>query len=201
MRNMTRFPTLAAIFALALTAACSEAPRESSEATPGATPQAAPSTLPSPLETANALGVPNAHEPSPGLLTAGQLSPAQMDGLAEKGFATFVSLRYPDEDGAGWEEAYAPERGVSFARLPVGGEADLTRANVEALDRILDAAGGEPLVVYCGSANRAGALLALRAHWLDGMPAAEALELGKAAGLTRLEPAVAELLGLTRGTP
>ncbi|MDP2955043.1 MAG: sulfur transferase domain-containing protein [Longimicrobiales bacterium] len=186
MRKMTRFPTLAAIFALALCAARSEAQRVSPAAT---------------LASATALGVPNVREPSPGLLTAGQLSQAQMDGLAEAGVATFVSLRLPEEEGAGWEEAYARERGVSFARIPIGGSADLTRANAEALDRILDAAGGKPAVVYCGSGNRAGALLALRAHWLDGMPAAQALELGKAAGMTRLERAVAKLLGIAGGTP
>ena len=73
MRRMLRFPTLAALFALALTAACSEAPRDS----PEAAPEAAPPPLHSPLEIATALGVPNVHEPSPGLLTAGQVSQAR----------------------------------------------------------------------------------------------------------------------------
>ncbi len=37
--------------------------------------------------------------------------------------------------------------------------------------------------------------MALRAHWLEGASAEEALELGRAAGMTRLEPAVREMLG------
>ena len=41
-----------------------------------------------------------------------------------------------------------------------------------------------------------GAMLALKAHWIDGVDAAEALEIGLAAGMTRLEAPVRELLGL-----
>jgi len=192
-------PTLVAL--LLLSQACSDAePRE----TPGAAPAAAepaPVLLgSSALEAAVALGVLNVHEPAPGLLTAGQITEAQMEALAAAGYQTFVSLRFPTEQGAGWEEAYAAERRVFFVRLPIAGAEDLTRANVEALDQILDAAGG-PVVVYCGSANRVGALVALRARWMDGAPAEDALALGRAAGLTQLEPSVAGLLASEGGAP
>ena len=146
------------------------------------------------LEDATALEVMNARLPMPQLLTAGQLSEAQLEGLAEAGFENFISLRLADEDGAGWEEAYAASQSVSFARLPVTGSDGLTLENVEELDRLLDAAGDAPTVLYCGSSNRVGALLALRAFWLDGASAEEALELGRAGGMTRLEPAVDALL-------
>ena len=146
------------------------------------------------LDDAVALGVRNARMPVPGLLTGGQLDQAQFDGLSEAGFQTFISLRVASEDGAGWEEAH--EAGTAdFVRLPISGATGLTRESVEALDRLLTEVEGTPTVLYCGSGNRVGALLALRAHWMDDVPADEALELGRAAGLTRLEPAVAELLG------
>ena len=154
------------------------------------TTQAAPT-----LETATSLGVPNARQPKAGLITAGQISQQQMDALAAAGYEHFISLRLPDESGAGWEESYAAERSWDFQRVPVAGSSGLTRENVEALDRILDQAGDEPTVLYCGSSNRVGALMALRAHWLEGASAEEALELGRAAGMTRLEPAVREMLG------
>ena len=38
--------------------------------------------------------------------------------------------------------------------------------------------------------------VALEAFWLDGASAEQALELGKASGVTRLEPTVREMLGL-----
>jgi uncharacterized protein (TIGR01244 family) len=147
------------------------------------------------LEDATALEVRNARQPLPHLVTAGQLTEAQLAGLAEAGFKNFISLRLPDEEGAGWEEGYAQAHDMSFTRLPVAGAGGLTREAVEALDGLLDAAGDEPTVLYCGSGNRVGALLALRAYWLDGAGVEDAIELGRAAGMTRLEPAVADLLG------
>lgn len=153
----------------------------------------APERGPPTLADAVALGVPNAREPVHGLVTAGQPTPDQLDGLAAAGYTRFISLRPATESGAGWEEARAGAD-WAFTRIPVSGAADLTRANVEALDRILDEANGSPTVLYCGSGNRVGALLALRAYWLDGASPTDALELGRAAGLTRLEPAVVALL-------
>jgi hypothetical protein len=52
-------------------------------------------------------------------------------------------------------------------------------------------------MVHCASGNRVGALLALRANRLEGASPEDALELGLDAGLTRLEPAVREALGLS----
>mgnify|MGYP000097199112 FL=1 len=147
------------------------------------------------LEVASDLGVRNARMPIEGLLTSGQVTEEQFDALVEGGYRHFISLRPESEDGAGWEEAYAQPG--TFTRLPIAGAGDLTRENVEALDQLLDEVGDDPAVLYCGSSNRVGALLALRAYWMDGVPAEEAAELGRAAGMTRLEAPVLELLGLT----
>ena len=144
--------------------------------------------------TAAALGVTNAREPLPGLVTGGQPTPEQLDALARAGYARFVSLRPAGERGAGWEEEHVAGRDLAFERIPVAGAGDLTREAVMALDRLIDEAGGEPTVVYCASSNRVGALLALRAHWLEGASPEEALELGRAAGLAGLEGAVAALM-------
>lgn len=191
----TYIRSFALVPVLLLAGACSKpAPPEAQEAAPATTASAsaaAPSAL---LQGATALGIQNAHEPLPGLLTSGQIDPPQLDGLARAGVTTFVSLRLPDEDGTGWEEAYAKERGLSFTRLPIAGADGLTRENVEALDHILRATGEKHAVLYCGSSNRVGALLALRAGWIEGATPQEALELGRKAGLTRLEADVARLL-------
>ena len=63
--------------------------------------------------------------------------------------------------------------------------------------RLWQALQGAPgkVLVHCSTGNRAGALMALAAH-AQGLPAADALALGKAAGLTGLEPAVRGKLGL-----
>ncbi len=182
--------------ALVLSAACGGAPAPASG--DGASDAAAPSAsagaaLPS-LEEARSLRIPNANQPHPLLLTAGALTPEGMEALAESGYSSFISLRSPEEDGSGWEEEFAASSGVAFQRVTVAGAAGLTRENVEALDALLDEAGDDPTVLYCGSSNRVGALLALRAHWLDGIDPDSALALGRASGLSGLEPAVAGLM-------
>lgn len=149
---------------------------------------------PASFETVQALRVLNAHEPVPGLITAGQLTPEQFAVLADAGYTNLISLRLPEESGTGWEEAFAAGRNVSFSRVPVAGAGGLTRAAVEEIDRLLAEGDGAPTVLYCGSANRVGALLALRAHWLGGASPEEALAIGRAAGMTQLEPAVANIM-------
>lgn len=197
MTTSLRFPSLAALLVLAPLAGCADAPQPAPDAASEPVPVVSTAAPAGDLDAALAMGVPYAHEPSPGVLTAGQITQAQMDALAASGYTTFISLRLPTEEGTGWEEAYAAQSGLSFARIPVGGPEGLTRENAEALDHVLKAAGDGKAMLYCGSANRVGALLAMRAHWLDGATPEEAMALGKAAGMTRLEPDVARLLGLT----
>ena len=79
----------------------------------------------------------------------------------------------------------------------MAGAGDLTPANVALLAAALEGHGEQHrALLHCASGNRAGALLALEQAQQDGLPAAQALALGKAAGLTHLEPAVRKALGL-----
>ena len=148
------------------------------------------------LEVATQLGVRNARMPRPGMLSGAQITEDQLEGLSDAGYRHFISLRPTAEDGAGWEEAFSSSNGYAFERLPIEGAASLTRENVERFARMLEATEGEPTVLYCASGNRVGAMLALKAHWIDGASADEALELGLAAGMTRLTDPVRGLLGL-----
>ena len=144
----------------------------------------------------------NERHPLPGTLTGGMPKAARgesaapaFQALAAAGVRTFIDLRteteVPPETAA-----LAAAAGLDYRRLPVAGEADLDLASARALDLLLDDWGRYPIALACGSGNRAGALLAVRAFWLDGADPATALELGLRAGLTKLEPAVRQLLGL-----
>lgn len=141
-----------------------------------------------------ALGVENVRSPAPNLVTSAQPTREQLDELVEMGYSNFISLRTPGEEGAGWEEGHVPGQGASFTRIPVGGPEDLTRENVEELAALLEAAEEEGTVLYCASSNRVGALMALKAFWLDGADRDEALTAGRAAGLAGLEPDVRRLM-------
>ena len=140
------------------------------------------------------LGLQNVAEPVPNLITAAQPTREQVGQLRAMGYERFISLQLPEEPGAGWEEVGVPEAGGVFQRIPVAGPGDLTRENVEALAAALAASGGQETVLYCASSNRVGALLALKAFWLDGAEAEDALSLGRQAGMRALEPEVRRII-------
>lgn len=175
-----RFVTAAS---LSLLAACSQ-------------PQPAPAPTPTPTIgslAAPALGLMNEARPAPGLITSGQPSEAQFAALPAGGVATVIHLRPATEDGTGWEEAKAKDLGVAFVRLPIDGAKDVTEANARKLAELLAGAKG-PVLLSCGSSNRCGALLALKAFYVDGKSRDEALAFGRSGGLKALEPTVTALL-------
>jgi uncharacterized protein (TIGR01244 family) len=146
--------------------------------------------------------IPNARVALPGVWSGGQPSEAQIAEAAAAGFRTVINLRAPSEPGFEWEQAAVEHAGMSYVQIPVEGAAGLTRPNVERLDAALRSASERgPTLLHCASGNRIGAMLALREAWLLGTTPAKALDVGRAAGLTKLEPQVRELLGLPPDTP
>lgn len=129
------------------------------------------------------------HQPRPDLYTAGQPSAQQLRQAADDGVSTVIDLRLPDE-ARGYDEAALVEQlGMRYVRLPIGGAGDINEANARALDRLLRQGNGKTLL-HCASGNRVGALLALAHAYVDGASTGQALQLGRDAGLTSLEPQV-----------
>ncbi len=138
----------------------------------------------------------NARDPLPGLRTGGVPPSVEVFAkLKQEGFLTFVDLR-PEPELVATAQAAAEAAGLAYVQIPVGSDVDLNLGTARQLDAVLADGARWPVVVACGSGNRSGALLAVRAFWLQAKPAEEALALGKAAGLTKLEPPVRQLLGL-----
>lgn len=137
------------------------------------------------------------HQPRPGLYTAGQPSAQQLRQAAANGVTTVIDLRRPDEQRGYDEAAEAEQLGLRYVRLPIGGAADITEANARTLDRILKQDSGKTLL-HCASGNRVGALLALARARVDGASTGQALQLGRDAGLTSLEPLVRAALEQTQ---
>jgi protein tyrosine phosphatase (PTP) superfamily phosphohydrolase (DUF442 family) len=127
------------------------------------------------------------------LQTFGQPTAGELLSFADSDVGTVICLRAAGEDGTGWEEEFARRNDIHFVRLPIEGPQDLNRNNAEALAKAMASAPGGA-AVYCGSSNRVGALIALKAFYVDGVPADEALELGKQHGLTRMEAATRRVL-------
>lgn len=139
--------------------------------------------------------VPHLHVPRAGLLTGGQPDENAWRDLRAAGVTRVVNLlsvsELRDRDEAG--EVHA--NGMDYIQIAVAGPHDLTPDNARQLWQSLQDAPATVLV-HCASGNRAGALLALAAVQAGGMSPKEALEFGRAAGLTKLEPVVRERLGL-----
>ncbi|MCG8455077.1 MAG: sulfur transferase domain-containing protein [Holophagales bacterium] len=152
------------------------------------------------------IGIPNARMPVEGVLTGGQPTAEHLRAAAAAGYATVVNLRgdaeMASDELAGFDErAIVEELGMEYHSIPISGGDDLSEAKARALSKLLADPEARPMLVHCGSGNRVGALFALEAFLVDREDPEKALELGVAAGLTRLEPTVREKLGLPAAAP
>ncbi len=125
-----------------------------------------------------------------GVLMGGQPTDEQLKAAKAKGFKTVISLRTAKEPGFANEEKLVKSLGMKWVSIPVAGKDGLTAKNAEALAAAMK---GEGVMAHCGSGNRVGALVAIKAK-LDGKTTKEALAVGKKTGLTKLEPATRKIL-------
>lgn len=138
------------------------------------------------------LNTPYVFEPHGNLVCAGQPDAQGIRDAVKQGFRAVANLR-PNEEMEWNEASLVKELGLEYLHLPVASPADLSRENARRLGRWLAAHGEDKVLVHCASSNRVGALLALAA-WLDGSTPDESIDLGRRAGLTKLEPVVRQLL-------
>lgn len=135
----------------------------------------------------------NAAAYTEGVTGAGQPDEADLERLSASGYAAVIDLRLPHEErGLADERASVERQGMSYIPLPIDTRTDITFAKANELDRILAEIDG-PVLIHCGSGNRVGALMSLRAS-MKGADDETAVEAGKQTGLTRLEPTVRERL-------
>ena len=139
-------------------------------------------------------GLPHVSFPAPHRVASGRLQAADVAVLRQAGIRRVIDLSADSETPAFDEAAALRAAGIAYRNLPVHGAADLTRANVERFDRLLREAGDQPTLVHCASSNRVGAMMALRAAWVQGRAVEAALAEGRRWGLKSLEPAVRERL-------
>ena len=141
--------------------------------------------------------LPNLTRPEVNLMSCGQPSREALEALARSGCRVIINLRPSAECGDFDEAGCARELGMTYHNIPVAGLGDLNSDAVEALDRLLKAAGERPVLIHCASGNRVGALLALHAHLKRGMDPEQAVAYGEKSGLTA--PGLqAEVLGMMK---
>lgn len=114
--------------------------------------------------------------------------------LRSAGVGTVINLRPASETPDLDEKGIVEKAGMKYVSLPVAGAAGLTRDNVVAFDQAMAAASEGKVLMHCASGNRVGAMMALRARWIQGKSADEALAIGRSSGLKGLEADVKALL-------
>jgi uncharacterized protein (TIGR01244 family) len=138
--------------------------------------------------------IPHQVQPSENGLNGGQPDEAALRQAAEAGIRVVVNLRGEGESIDFDESQTVMDLGMTYLHLPISGATDLTPENVAAFGNLLAAIGDQPVLMHCASGNRVGALHALHAGWHLGLDPDEAIELGRANGLTGLEESVRERL-------
>jgi uncharacterized protein (TIGR01244 family) len=127
-------------------------------------------------------GTLNAACPVPGVATGGQPDSARFAALAAAGFRSVIDARMPDEPRGFDAPAVARAAGLEYVALPVSA-ATLADSTFDAFRALMRDGRREPVLVYCSSGNRVGALVV---PWLvldRGWPLERALASAEAGGM------------------
>lgn len=158
---------------LATVVSCQSEGRPDSRAGASAEPATVtPSTLGSIANVAKAGG---------SFYIAGQPNAADWEAIRAAGIVRVVNLRAASELAYD-EEGVARAAGLEYVQVPFSPEA-LTDRDIEAFVAAMAGARGRPVLVHCGSGNRAGAAWALYRIRHDGLDLDSALAEGRAAGM------------------
>jgi uncharacterized protein (TIGR01244 family) len=140
--------------------------------------------------TACAAGACQAVKVESGCLVGGAPGVDDLPRLAAAGLHTLVDFRPASE----WPQPDWADRvraaGIRFEHVPVNKVDDLTPEVTRMIWRLWQDDDARPMLLHCASGNRAAAALALAACRHGGRSPADALDLGRRAGLTKLLPAV-----------
>ncbi|UTW54650.1 beta-lactamase hydrolase domain-containing protein [Kordiimonas sp. SCSIO 12610] len=129
---------------------------------------------------------------APYLGMGGKLTVAGVEEAKRLGFTLIIDLRRPEEDGVFEEMQTASRLNILYKNIPLAGDGSVWK-QVDEVSRLLADKSNYPILLHCASANRAGAVWALK-RFKDGVPASIAIEEGRAVGLKSKELQVRELM-------
>ncbi|HET8815869.1 MAG TPA: sulfur transferase domain-containing protein [Pseudidiomarina sp.] len=136
----------------------------------------------------------NIKVPIPGRIAAGPPTAEQLAAFAAIGGEVVINLQSFEELQNIPEAEWAEQSNLDYFHIPIAGGDDLTRTTVAEFHGIVSANENRQMLMHCGSGNRVGAMIALRAAWHQGATVEEAIALGEQYGLTSLKPRVESLL-------
>ncbi len=115
------------------------------------------------------------------LTVAGQVTPGQLQQLADEGYKSVMNLRSPEEEGFMKDEPQQAEAaGLQYVNIPVkpdGMSDELTTKVLEQIDRL-----PKPAFIHCASSMRAGAMAFMNVATRQGMTPEQVFEKATEAG-------------------
>ncbi|MCC5856165.1 MAG: hypothetical protein JJU10_10895 [Idiomarina sp.] len=127
------------------------------------------------------------HHPVEHHFTGGQPTEAQIHALAELGVTAVINLRSINGMREIPEATWTTSRLMSYYHIPIASTADINPESVALFDQLMTKLDTEALYIHCGSSNRVGAMVALRAYWHQELNVEAAVQLGRFYGLASLE--------------
>ena len=161
-----------------------------------AAPSATEAVAPPPTAEAAEPYLIRAKHPSARIWVGGQPTLTDLAAIRAAGITVVVNLRGLEETSKWGDERAAVEGlGMRYEAIPVASRIDVNEDKAARLAAVLAETKEEKVLLHCRSGNRVGALMALIAQ-AQGASTDEALEVGRAHGLTKLESVVrAKLVG------
>ncbi len=129
---------------------------------------------------------PNAGQPLPWMVTAGQPSADQMRAASEAGVKVVIDLRDPMEPRPFDEAAEAAALGLTYVNIPVN-PAALSEATLERILATVREHADTPTLLHCASANRVGGALIPYFILDQGMGEQDAVDAAMRIGLRSAE--------------
>lgn len=120
----------------------------------------------------------------------------QVDFLRDLGIKLAIDLKEPGENEFA-EYQNLKMAGINYVNMPVGNVKDLDFDSAKAFGDLLDSTEG-PILVYCMSGNRVGAMIALHLAMVCGHSKQKAIEVGERVGMVKenTKSIISETLGL-----
>jgi len=144
--------------------------------------------------------IPNARTAADQILTGGQPRDEHLQQAKDNGVKVVMNLRtQAEEKEFATEAAKVESLGMKYVHLPIDGKTG-DGMNEENARKLAEVLAEKPALVHCTSGERVGALFALKAFYVDKLPADVALKVGKDNGLTmpRIEKMVADVMAKTK---
>ncbi|HXV28620.1 MAG TPA: protein tyrosine phosphatase family protein [bacterium] len=137
------------------------------------------------LDTEKLTEVPNAVLLEDGLIAGGAPTARGLGQAAEQGIRTVIDVRMPKE-GTAQEADYAEAVGLNYINIPISVDS-FSEAQADELARVLEDPATGPVLLHCGSGQRAVAVWALYRNRHQGVDAQQALTDARQKGLKKPE--------------